>query len=122
MNNPPSNPDSTDVLYTLVLRPLKSDVPPIIRLRRALKALLRSYGLRCVDHRMTPTLSHATPPANNGTPEDGSCSSVGTVGIVDAFSHAVDAKDCASGIFSCKPAMQSVKMGKGTCQPPSALG
>ncbi len=58
MNTVPPNPDSRDVLFTLVLRPLKSDVPPIIRLRRALKALLRSYGLRCVDHRMTPTPSH----------------------------------------------------------------
>ena len=78
MTRTQSNPDSMNVEYTLVLRPLKSDVPPIIRLRRALKALLRSYGLRCVDHRMTPTLSHEGTPATNGTPEDGSCSSVGT--------------------------------------------
>ena len=69
MSRTQSNPDSNDVLYTLVLRPLKSNVPPIIRLRRALMALLRSYGLRCVDHRMTPTPSRATPPAANGTLE-----------------------------------------------------
>jgi hypothetical protein len=33
-----------------------SDVPPIIRLRRFLKAALRSYGLRCVECR-----EHASP-------------------------------------------------------------
>jgi hypothetical protein len=29
-----------------------SGVPPVIRLRRALKALLRAYGLRCVSARI----------------------------------------------------------------------
>ena len=72
---PPPNPDSTDVLYTLTLRPLKSDVPPIIRLRRVLKSLLRTYDFRCVDHRETPTLSHAIPPTANDTLKAESCSS-----------------------------------------------
>ena len=58
MNNTPPDFNSTDVLYTLVLRPLKSDIPPIIRLRRALKALLRSYDLRCVDYGITQTPTH----------------------------------------------------------------
>jgi hypothetical protein len=34
--------------YHLVLRPLRSDVPAVIRLRKALKMLLRDFGLRCV--------------------------------------------------------------------------
>ena len=37
--------------YVLVLRPLASDVPAAIRLRRALKCLLRVYGLRAVSVR-----------------------------------------------------------------------
>jgi hypothetical protein len=31
----------------LVLRPLADPAPPAVRLRRALKTLLRAYGLRC---------------------------------------------------------------------------
>jgi len=34
--------------FTLVLQALPDGVPAIIRLRRVLKAALRSYGLRCV--------------------------------------------------------------------------
>lgn len=34
--------------YVLHLRALPSDIPPVIRLRRALKTLLRSHRLRCV--------------------------------------------------------------------------
>lgn len=34
--------------YRLVLRPLRSGVPAPIRLRRALKCLLRAFGFRCV--------------------------------------------------------------------------
>jgi hypothetical protein len=37
--------------YRLTLRPLPSAYPPVIRLRRALKWLLRSFGLECVDVR-----------------------------------------------------------------------
>ncbi len=34
--------------YTLVFRPLPSDVPAILRVRRLLKHALRSLDLRCV--------------------------------------------------------------------------
>ncbi len=39
--------------YTLVLRPLKDpdEVPVLVRLRRVLKSLLRSYHFRCVEIR-----------------------------------------------------------------------
>ena len=33
--------------YRLVLRAIPDPVPPIIRLRSALKTLLRAFGLRC---------------------------------------------------------------------------
>jgi len=35
--------------WTLKLRPLPSDVPEIIRLRKALKALKRFYGFQLID-------------------------------------------------------------------------
>jgi hypothetical protein len=35
-------------LFTITLRPVPSDIPVEIRLRRALKILLRSCDLRCV--------------------------------------------------------------------------
>jgi hypothetical protein len=35
--------------YRLTLRPRPSAYTPVIRLRRALKCLLRSFGLECVD-------------------------------------------------------------------------
>jgi hypothetical protein len=41
---PPSERD----VFTLTLRAEAHDVPAIIRLRAALKRLLRDYGLRCV--------------------------------------------------------------------------
>ena len=34
--------------FTLTIRALPSDVPVMIRLRRILKGLLRSYDFRCV--------------------------------------------------------------------------
>ncbi len=34
--------------YRLVLRPLRSGTPAPVRLRRALKALLRCFGLKCL--------------------------------------------------------------------------
>jgi hypothetical protein len=34
--------------YRVTLRPLRDDVPAIIRLRRWLKRSLRGYGLRCL--------------------------------------------------------------------------
>lgn len=51
-----------DVLYVLALRPLASDVPPEIRLRQALKVLLRRFNLRCVDYSTTAG------PADDGRP------------------------------------------------------
>lgn len=43
-------------VFMLELVPIDDTVPPIIRLRRGLKALLRSHGLRClsVDRRRAP--------------------------------------------------------------------
>jgi hypothetical protein len=35
--------------YLLRIRPLASDTPAVIRLRAALKTLLRAYQLRCVE-------------------------------------------------------------------------
>lgn len=40
--------------FQLVLTPTPGGVEPILRLRRALKALLRSYGLRCVSVQTLP--------------------------------------------------------------------
>lgn len=34
--------------YRLVLRPLRREEPPVIRLRRLLKTALRAFGLKCV--------------------------------------------------------------------------
>ena len=92
MNHSQSNPDS--VQFTLTLRPLKSDVPVFIRLRRVLKSLLRTYSFECTYYSMTPTpiqlghsgpnaiatISHEGTPATNSTLEDGSRSSVPTTG------------------------------------------
>jgi hypothetical protein len=33
--------------WVIVLRPLKSEVPAVVRVRRALKYLLRTHGLEC---------------------------------------------------------------------------
>jgi len=48
--------------YHLTLRPLpdRSGVPAIIRLRRALKLLLRSYGLRCIGCKPAATAERAS--------------------------------------------------------------
>jgi hypothetical protein len=40
---PPTEPD-----VRVTLRPLKSGVPADVRLRRALKCLLRAFGFRCL--------------------------------------------------------------------------
>jgi hypothetical protein len=46
--------------YLVRLRALPSDVPPVIRLRHALKRLLRDYELRCRDVQdVTPRLTPA---------------------------------------------------------------
>jgi hypothetical protein len=44
----------TDPQYHLVLRPLPSAYPAITRLRRALKFLLRTFGLECVQVEEVP--------------------------------------------------------------------
>ena len=80
-HSPPPNPDIDPVTFTITLRPLPSAVPVFIRLRRMLKSLLRTYSFECTYYTMTPTLSHATPPTPNGTPEGGKCSSVPTTRI-----------------------------------------
>jgi hypothetical protein len=47
--------------YQITLRPEPGPVPAIVRLRKFLKAALRTYGLRCVDMaEVTP----AKPPAD----------------------------------------------------------
>jgi hypothetical protein len=38
-----------DVRIRLTLRPLPSEIPVGVRLRKLMKALLRSYGFRCED-------------------------------------------------------------------------
>jgi hypothetical protein len=48
--------------YILRLRPLASPVPAVVRLRKALKCLLRSYGLRCED---LVEVHHATTPPSH---------------------------------------------------------
>jgi hypothetical protein len=47
--------------YTLILKAMPSPVPPIVRLRRALKMLLRGYGLRVVSM-IEPTSHTPTTP------------------------------------------------------------
>jgi len=60
--------------YLLVLEPSPGgdSAPPIIRLRRLLKAALRVYSLRCVEARELPApgaYNGATPPDSHpGTP------------------------------------------------------
>lgn len=39
---------TTETLYHLILKPLKSDIPTALRLRRLLKYALRVTELRCV--------------------------------------------------------------------------
>ena len=45
-------PRDTDQRYRLELRSLPSEIPPEIRLRRLLKALLRQYAFRVTDYRL----------------------------------------------------------------------
>jgi hypothetical protein len=43
------NIKAPDDVYRLTLRVLTDDVPAAVRMRRALKCLLRSFRLRCLD-------------------------------------------------------------------------
>jgi hypothetical protein len=53
--------------YLVRLRAMPSDVPPIIRLRHALKRLLRDYELRCRDIQdVTPRLTPLVLPPSAG--------------------------------------------------------
>ena len=47
--------------YRLELRALPSSIPPEIRLRRALKALLRVYRFRVTDYGLASPTATATP-------------------------------------------------------------
>ena len=121
MSRTQPNPDADPVEFTLTLRPLPSDIPVYIRLRRVLKSLLRTYDFRCeyytatptpiqLGHRgpnATPTLSHATPPTDNGTPEAGSCSSVEATRVVDATGGMPDGHNVD---MLCVQTVQSVKL------------
>lgn len=55
--------------YTIELRPVmdaaRRDVPPIARIKRALKSLLRAHGLRCTNIRESKP-----PDAAQGVPTD----------------------------------------------------
>jgi hypothetical protein len=50
----------------LILRPLPDDVPVAIRLRAALKRLLRSYHLQCVHVEDVPAVAPDRPAAASG--------------------------------------------------------
>jgi hypothetical protein len=74
-------------LYNITLQSEPSDVPEIIRLRKALKTLLRSYSLRCVSVGQQATdagesnvgglpgnVATSLPPSAIGSPADSACS------------------------------------------------
>jgi hypothetical protein len=48
MSRHPGNRHQGGEEFTLVIRALRSDVPPVVRLRHALKAILRTYEFRAV--------------------------------------------------------------------------
>jgi hypothetical protein len=50
--------------YRLVLEALPSEIPEAVRLRSALKTLLRAFGLRCLSHEELP--EDAPPPHHGG--------------------------------------------------------
>ena len=59
----PSQPD-----FRLVLRPRPGGPPPIIRLRRLLKAALRAFGLRCLRvEEIRPDDPASKPPSREAT-------------------------------------------------------
>jgi hypothetical protein len=85
--------------FRLVLRPLKDATPAIIRLRHALKHLLRAWNLRCVEAVEVPAAASsaaataapapAEPVGRPGSQErdaDASCATLGAF-----LGHAADA-------------------------------
>jgi hypothetical protein len=54
--------------YRLELEALADDAPAVVRLRRALKCLLRAFGLRC---RSVADVTTRQLPAGNGAPAAG---------------------------------------------------
>ena len=54
--------------YQLTLRPLPSDVPAEVRLKRLLKCLFRAYQFRVVQAREVPGVSPALPDAAEAKP------------------------------------------------------
>lgn len=56
--------------FLLRLRALPRPVSGIIRLRKALKILLRSFGLRCVDYRRVHGSGEDGPDAISGQRDD----------------------------------------------------
>ena len=69
MDTQPPQPDPDKVTFTLTLRPLKSDVPVYVRLRRVLKSLLRTYDFRCVDYSVKQISTPEPKPPHPATPE-----------------------------------------------------
>lgn len=57
--------------YIIHLRPEGDGPPPEIRLKRLLKAALRSFGLRCVDLRQVDREQEPAPKAVNRRPIHG---------------------------------------------------
>jgi hypothetical protein len=77
--------------YLLRLRPLPDSVPAIHRLRRALKLLLRGFGLRCVHHQeLRQDQRLAIPAARHDaiSTADGSDVALEDIGGPGASSHA----------------------------------
>jgi hypothetical protein len=54
-------------VYTVTLQPTGDGPPPIVRLRKLLKAALRSYGLRCVECREVATEAPPLPSPDPGS-------------------------------------------------------
>lgn len=63
--------DAPDPRYALTLAPLPGwPTPPVVRLRGALKVLLRGFGLRCLEVSQLPGMTE-TPNNTPGTPGRG---------------------------------------------------
>lgn len=65
------------VTFTVELRPPPGDDKPHLRLKRALKCLLRAFGLRCVSVSEKPAKAAAGEPGANKSTPDAPAASVG---------------------------------------------